>query len=153
MCSECMVHLKTMFASPPACVFFGRHVYDWHNVPHLDPGETDDQNEVTAERIQPDIMMGSELRRGLVSELPQRSAHLWPELCNAWWRGQQQWLERWSRLLRTPAGGSPCCQSGKQNNNNAEVLQMVLPSSDILQILHASCSCHTVPWSVCHTVC
>lgn len=31
-----MTYLKAVFPSPPACVFFGRHVYDRHNVPHLD---------------------------------------------------------------------------------------------------------------------
>lgn len=34
-----VVHLETVFASPPSRVFFGRHVYDGHDVPHLDPAE------------------------------------------------------------------------------------------------------------------
>ena len=41
-----MTHLKAVFPSPPARVLFRRHVYDWHNVPHLDHRESDDENKV-----------------------------------------------------------------------------------------------------------
>ncbi len=43
-----MVYLKAMFPSPPACVFFRRHVYHRHNVPHLHHRESDGENKVSS---------------------------------------------------------------------------------------------------------
>lgn len=150
MCSECMVHLKTMFPSPPARVFFGRHVYDWHNVPHLDPRERDDQKEVTAECIQPHIMMGSELQRGFSCLLCTRSYLEGQLICG----------------LGCVTFGDVRSSDGRNVDRGFFGHQQVVPlvvdlenkkqhlsfTSEIPQILHANCSCHTVPWSVCHTV-
>lgn len=114
-----MFYLKAMFPSPPACVFFRRHVYHWHNVTHLASGHKCKKKKKTVKHCSAKKRTSRLLiyymiidKQYTVSQrLPQRSTRLWPGLCNVWWRGQQQWQGHWLRLLQTPADGFPCCQS------------------------------------------
>lgn len=117
-----MFYLKAMFPPPPARVFFRRHVYDWHNVPNLLHKECHQGHEVW---LQLSTLKWNHYRiryisysvQPVIKTLPQRSTRLWPELCNVWWRVQQQWQGHWLRLLQIPTNGSPCCRSKNKNNH------------------------------------
>lgn len=104
-------YLKAMFPSPPACVFFRRHVYHWHNVSHLGSQTVS---------INPLMMEWFQTNSTSDTTIPQRSTRLWPGLCNVWWREQQRWQGHWLRLPQTPEDDSPCCRSKNRCNIKAQ---------------------------------